>query len=99
MVSGCQEWQKTLCLFISTTFSFLFVLLVFELSLPQEECHSIETGLFNPFIPGMALSFLTSLHREDFQLGHVFDVHSYLCVGKLDEVVDCLLSIHQQINP
>lgn len=37
--------------------------------------------------------------REDLQLGLVFDVHSYLCVGMLDEVVDCLLSIHQQINP
>ena len=32
--------------------------------------------------------------REDLQSGHVFDVLSYLCVGTLDNVRDCLMNIH-----
>ena len=32
--------------------------------------------------------------REDLQSGHVFDVQSYLCVGTLDNVRDCLMNIH-----
>ena len=36
--------------------------------------------------------------REDLQSGHVFDVNSYLCVGTLDDVINCLKSIESQIN-
>ena len=35
----------------------------------------------------------TVVVREDLQRDHVFDVNSYLCVGTLDDVKECLINI------
>ena len=35
--------------------------------------------------------------REDLQSNHVFDVQSYLCLGTLDNVKECLINISTKI--
>ena len=35
--------------------------------------------------------------REDLKPGDVFEVSSYLCVGSLETVVECLVNVHDQI--
>ena len=36
--------------------------------------------------------------REDLQSGHVFDVHSYICVGTLENVRACLMTINLHLS-
>ena len=36
--------------------------------------------------------------REDLQSGHVFDVNSYLCVGTLENVTECLMNINLALS-